>query len=131
MKWIDFSFSPSSETETEQQEPKQESNSAEIQQPFKSKLNQSMIDLIPTSRTLPAHSKRQLLDYLAKYDVFCSDELNDFSKTIRRMSSSGTIFDADLFKKRDDNSHLKFILSLINRQNIPVNFVWYYLNFYK
>lgn len=60
-EWIDWSFGSSfDETSTKSAET--------VSKPliFNEKLSQSMIDLIPASRTLPTHVKNQILNYLAK-----------------------------------------------------------------
>jgi hypothetical protein len=52
-------------------------------------------------------------------------------KFVKRLSSSMQFFDSSNFKLRDDNVHLKVIANFLNKKYIPVNFLWYYLNFYK
>ena len=121
LKWIDFSF------KNQKDENETESNT----NIFKSKLNQEMIDLIYDSRYLPNESKHILLNYLAKYNVFSTKEKQNFNKFIKRLSSSGTLFDKDSFQSRDDQFHINLILSLINQKNVPVDFLWSYLNYYK
>lgn len=121
LKWIDFSF------KNHKDENETESNT----NIFKSKLNQEMIDLIYDSRYLPNESKHILLNYLAKYNVFSTKEKQNFNKFIKRLSSSGTLFDKDSFQSRDDQFHINLILSLINQKNVPVDFLWSYLNYYK
>jgi hypothetical protein len=119
MRWIDFSF---------RNTDKETDLNTNI---FKSKLTQQMIDLIYDSRYLPSDSKHILLNYLAKYNVFSTKEKENFNKLIKRLSSSGTLFDKDSFKTKDDQFHINLILSLINQKCIPVDFLWSYLNYYK
>lgn len=69
--------------------------------------------------------------FFLRYDKYCTTELDDFAQNVRRMSSAGVVFDKKLFKERDDNFHLKFVLNFVKKSQIPVNFIWYYLDFYK
>ena len=117
-KWIDFSFAPN------------ESNKEEL---FKTKLTHEMIDMIYSSRCFSTESKEIVLNYLAKFNVFCTQENTNFVMCVQRISSSGTMFDLEAFKSRDDNFHLKVILNFLNKKNnlIPFDFLWSYLNFYN
>jgi len=121
-KWIDFSF--------DYKENKEEENESII---FKTKLSQDMIDSIFSSRYLSSESKEIVLNYLAKFNIFCTQEKNNFILCVQRISSSCTMFDFEAFKSREDNFHLKIILNFLNKKNnlIPFDFLWSYLNFYN
>jgi hypothetical protein len=133
MKWIEFSFAPKTSID---QETSSEKVSPYL---FKSKLSQEMIDLIYDSKFLPYESKCVLLNFLAKFNVYCTQESGVstganptmFNKMIKRLSSSNTLFDKKSFQAKDDQFHLNLILNLIHSRHIPVDFLWSYLNFYK
>ena len=99
---------------------------------FKSKLTQDMLDLLYSSRYFSSESKEVVLNYAAKFNVYCTQEKSNFSLYTLRLSSSGAVFDFEAFKQRDDSFHLKVILNYVNRKNlVPFDFLWSYLNFYN
>ncbi len=122
-KWIDFSF-----------ETKENNEAAEdVDRFFKTKLSHDMLDMIYSNRYLTGEVKEIVLNYLAKFNFYCTQEKSSFDLYLQRISSSGTMFDMQAFKSREDNFHLKVILSFLNRKTnvIPFDFLWSYLNFYN
>lgn len=117
LEWVDYSY--------------QETAESSPSPLFKEKLTPEMIDSIYTSRYLLNENREQILNCLARYNVFCSEERNDIRKYVRRLSSALLFFDAASFSKRDDNFHLKIIANFLNKNSIPASFLWYYLDFYK
>lgn len=58
-----------------------------------------------------------------------SIEKEDPKLQLARLSSGNVHFQSDLFKHRTDEFHSKLILNF--GKNLPANFIWEYLNFYR
>ena len=120
--WIEFSFSA-------KDAPVEKENYSLFQA---KKLSQEMVDLLYSNPYLPLESKEVLLNYLATFNVYCTQEKSNFNLHALRLSSSGTLFDREGYKSRDDSFHLKVILNFLNKKSvIPFDFVWSYLNYYN
>jgi hypothetical protein len=120
-EWIKFSFSPSSTTQL---------SPAEF--PFQTKLTQEMCDLLLATPYMSTESKETLLNFLATFNVYCSQEKSNFKSYTLRISSSDSMFDLASFASRDDSFHLKVILNFLTKNSslMPFDFLWSYLNFY-
>ncbi|CAF0723942.1 unnamed protein product [Brachionus calyciflorus] len=98
---------------------------------FTKKVDQNMIDLIYENTQISNSSKQILLNYLAKLNEFCTIEKNDFNQQLKRIISSQTLFDKKLFKLREESFHVNFINQFLENNNLPIELLWNYLDFYN